>query len=93
MALYALSDASGVNYAGPITAGLAWVCGKNELEKDMVSIGDRVIWRCIYQSKMQAVVGRVYKFESHSFSQRKLRLLHECRPYELGWLLYALSGR
>jgi hypothetical protein len=23
----------------------------------------------------------------------ELRILHECRPYELGWLLYAFAGR
>lgn len=93
LALYALSEASGISYAGPISAGLEWVCGKNELERDMASLSDRVIWRCIYQSKMRAIVDRIYKLGSHSSSPGKLRVLHECRPYELGWLLYALSGR
>jgi hypothetical protein len=26
-------------------------------------------------------------------SHRHMDILHECRPYELGWLLYAFAGR
>jgi hypothetical protein len=98
MALFALMDATGIDYSGPIYSGLQWVTGTNELGRDL-SDGERnMIWRGVYRRSTLGVL----KSRALSLLEGKLpsipaagdlRVRWECRPYELGWLLYAFSGR
>lgn len=96
MALFPLAESTGRNFDEAIYRGLEWIGGANELETDMRDFRHNLIWRCIrpvpeFSMKVDVALShlRVYRNASH----RKMSILHECRPYELGWLLYAFSGR
>lgn len=96
MMLFATSEATGRDFSGAIYKGLAWISGNNELRRDFVDPKLNIVWRCIYLRPMQAYLDfalRSLKFRDRSASSRKLTVKHECRPYELGWLLYAFVGR
>lgn len=96
MALFALAESTGRSFDEAIYRGLEWIGGANELNTDMRDFTHNLIWRRIhpvpeFSMKVDVALShlRVYRNASH----RKMGILHECRPYELGWLLYAFSGR
>ena len=95
MALLALADAAGEDFAGPVGRGLEWIGGRNDLAFDMRSEADGVIWRNFYLPRterlLQQLLGAGGEVDRGSIG--KLRVNFECRPYELGWALYALCGR
>jgi hypothetical protein len=93
MALFALSDATGRDFSQAIFTGLDWIAGDNELGLDMRDPANYVIWRCFYQSKAKAYCNELLNFAGLPSSSRGLKVRYECRPYELGWLLYAFAGR
>jgi len=96
MTLLALGDALQVDFGPWIYKGLRWIHSENELGFDMEDASANVIWRSIYQptlkklwnAALNAGMGR-----EENRSGNGLRILFECRPYELGWLLYAFAGR
>jgi hypothetical protein len=90
MALLALSEADGINYESWIYKGIDWIDRKNELSVNMEDASASVIWRCIRQSKMHRVSTALFGNPKNGHPGG-LSVLHECRPYELGWLLYGLS--
>ena len=45
------------------------------------------------QQKSTSSLGRLAALVGQERTAGTLRILHECRPYELGWLLYAFAGR
>jgi hypothetical protein len=57
-----------------------------------------VIWRCIFRSRrslaryLKAGLGS-YSDTVQQDSPEGLEVKYECRPYELGWLLYAFANR
>jgi len=96
MALFPLAESTGRSFDEAIYRGLEWISGANELETDMRDFTHNLVWRRIhpvpeFSMKVDVALShlRVYRNASH----RKMGILHECRPYELGWLLYAFSGR
>jgi hypothetical protein len=97
MALFAIGEAAGVDFTGPIYKGLAWIYGHNELNFDMRETSSGVIWRSFYRrSSMRRYVEEARNFISPGFTATNvndLAILNECRPYHPGWLLYALAGR
>lgn len=97
MALFAVGEASGKDFSGPIYKGLQWIAGQNELGTDLRDQMGKIIWRCILPQRqaemyLDEVFGRL-RVPSHLHPAGPLRVLHECRPYELGWLLYAFAPR
>lgn len=100
MALLELHAAGGgEQYAEAARHGLAWIHGRNELGANMVDEGEEIILRSIrrrrpfdrlvlYERTAAALAG-----VSRDRSGRLLELNRTCRPYELGWLLEAWSGR
>jgi hypothetical protein len=50
-----------------------------------------VIWRCFYQSRLKAYSNELLNFAGLPSSSSGLKVRYECRPYELGWLLYAFA--
>jgi hypothetical protein len=90
MTLLALSEASGTNYNHWIYRGIEWIDRKNELSVNMEDESASVIWRCIRQSKVHRVSTALFGNPKDGYP-RGLSVLHECRPYELGWLLYGLA--
>jgi hypothetical protein len=95
MALFALQETTGTDFGPWIYKGLEWVAA-NELHVDMRDSAAKLIWRCIgrprWKRSLDTLFGRAVKPVSNG-SPGQFRILHECRPYELGWLLFAFAGR
>ena len=93
MMLFAASEATGRDFSGAIYKGLSWV-GNNELGRNFVEPSLGLIWRCIYLDRIGSCTDsalRFFQLRQGPVSARHLKIRHECRPYELGWLLYAFS--
>jgi hypothetical protein len=95
MMLFAAGEATGLDFGMAIYKGLAWISGKNELRRDLVNPSLGLVWRCIYLDSLDAYADaalRFLQFRSGTVDGRRLKVRYECRPYELGWLLYAFAG-
>lgn len=90
MTLLPLGKALGESFDPWIFKGLDWIDQRNELSVNMEDSSANVIWRCIRQSRLQRLSGALLGAPK-SGQPRGLSVLHECRPYELGWLLYGLA--
>jgi len=97
MALFAVGEAAGLDYGEPIYKGLDWISGNNELNRDFRDTPAGLVWRSIYRPKgWKKHWDEVREFlgvGSEQAALRDLKMLFECRPYHLGWLLYAFAGR
>lgn len=96
--LFGVGEALHTNFDSWIYKGLRWINLRNELEVDMESEKENVIWRCIQRRRRP--IGKYLKAGFGKFSDQiqvehreNLKVLQVCRPYELGWLLYAWAGR
>lgn len=92
--LLALGDATGRSFHKPILKGLSWICGANELGKDLRNPDQGFIWDSIGSSSritnyVQAALGLLNI--SYAVQGERLRIRHEVRPDHFGWLLYALA--
>jgi hypothetical protein len=96
MMLFSVMAASGEDFQSSISKGLQWIAN-NELGTDMREMTVPLVWRAIAQTKAGKWKTRfAATISPESALQRspgKLSLVSECRPYELGWMLYAFSGR
>jgi hypothetical protein len=94
MALYAVADASGHDFSKNIERGLAWL-EKNELGVNMIDDRWNVAWRCIRRPVNHGRINSTARLMGFGRdlleTPDQLSVLHECRPYELGWLLYGLA--
>lgn len=93
MALFAAQDTCNADYREQVYKGLAWIRGANELQQDLEDDFASVIWRCICPPRSKSYFGRVSVLMGQEGTPEGLSILHECRPYELGWLLYAFASR
>jgi len=95
MCLFAVEEATGQSFRPFIYKGLSWIYGANELGVDMRADREKLIWRCILpkksQSKYLEMAVSVIRPTNHGAEVGSLRVLHEQRPYEYGWLLFALA--
>jgi hypothetical protein len=95
MALLALGEETQSDFTPWIYKGLRWIQGNNELEHDMRDSSANVIWRyiyrCDYKKHLDVALALLMARADGQF-HKELAVLHECRPYELGWLLYAFAG-
>lgn len=94
MALFAVQQATGVSYRKAVYAGLEWLV-RNELGRDLREPQLGLVWRDIEVAPRwlgQVVAAREYIGVDGPVSPSRLRVNEECRPYELGWLLYAFAG-
>lgn len=98
MTLFSLGEATGCDFTPWIYRGLEWISSKNELGFNMEDDSAEVIWRCQYRTASQVKTylkaalnlgGAVKPYQA----KNDLKVLFECRPYELGWLLYAFAAR
>ena len=92
--LFAASEATGCDFSDTIYKGLAWISGNNELQRDFVEPSMGLVWRCIYLNSLDAYSDAALRFlglRSGTADARRLHVRYECRPYELGWLLYAFA--
>jgi hypothetical protein len=92
LALFALSEATGQDFSGPILRGLEWISGKNELGIDLCDFNDNLIWRSLYQGKTRTYMNEALHLLRLPGSSSGLRVRYETRPYHLGWLLYAFAA-
>jgi hypothetical protein len=97
MSLFLLGNVTGRDFGPWIYHGLEWINGRNELQFDMEDSSGTIVWRCIGRSSspFKRCLNAIFEREGHeAIGSRDLhRVLFECRPYELGWLLYAFAGR
>jgi hypothetical protein len=96
MAFLGLSAASGVDFRGPVLKGLAWLAGRNELGRSLVDPEAGVIWRGVerrgrYSQRIEEALAFAvhYRMPGNTGS---LVVRQNCRPYHLGWLLYAWAA-
>lgn len=93
MCLQVLGETTGQDYSRWIFKGVEWI-QKNELSFDMEDDDINVVWRCIAPSKATRglrVGANLLLGREDAESSDGLSVLYECRPYELGWMLYAFG--
>lgn len=96
MALFALEEASGTDYSAAVGLGSEWIRNVNALGVDMMNPAGGLVWRCIETDGRRAKLEELCQLyfgvrPRHGLSNGHIN--HECRPYELGWALYAFAGR
>lgn len=103
MVLFELLEAGGTDYRSQIVRGLRWFEGRPEVNLDLISEEHGVIWRKVGRREPGKAVRSISAITTalspgahipgldRIFPPREVD--YECRPYELGWILYAwLSG-
>lgn len=96
MMLFAASEAAGVDFSDQVFKGLDWISGNNEFSRDFIDPALSLIWRSIYLVPTDSFADaglRFLQLRRGAADARQLQVCYECRPYELGWLLYAWAGR
>jgi hypothetical protein len=103
MALLPLERAVSIVTTPAVARGVAWLFGRNELGERLVDEERGVIWRSIRRRRpLSAVVhplkaasllrlGRGLDLGARLAEPAWLEIDHECRPYHLGFCLYALA--
>lgn len=95
MGFFALEEASGQSFTEAIYKGLRWIYGANELGADMRDSAHNLIWRCLRpensRTKYRDMALSLIRPPKEDAPVGPLAILHEDRPYELGWLLYAFA--
>ena len=99
MALFAVKEACGVDYRGPIQRGLAWLTAPPETERLLIDSDAGLIWRKVARSEPAKLSRGVQALASYIHPAMRIggldrifkpgKIDYECRPYHLGWLLYA----
>ena len=62
----------------------------------VIDAKNNVIWRCLQQNKYKMYLQKIKSFllkPNDNRNQKKLVINRQCRPYHLGWLLYAFSDK
>lgn len=93
MALLAAGRAGGRDFSKEIDRSLDWIAGANELGRDLIDRDRKLVWRSFYQNRFRQYLGEaagVLKLERF-IGPGRLKVLYECRPYHLGWALYAFA--
>lgn len=99
MVLFDLAEAGGADHADRIALGLRWLLTHPEVEEELVATDLGVVWRKVGRrerakaSRVAASLTTAVRPGSQLPGLDRLlpptRIDHECRPYELGWLLHA----
>ena len=102
MAIFALRDAGGTDHGEACYHGLRWLQKPWEVPESLIDSGESLIWRKVARREpaklvrgMQAWVSRLHAGFRIPACDRLFPptfVDYECRPYHLGWLLYAWSG-
>ena len=102
MALLGLHEAGGADHRAEIERGLAWLHGAPELAgQSLIDERAGMIWRKVARREPRKLVRRAQAVASYLHPKLRLPGMDflfppgviddECRPYHLGWLLYAWS--
>jgi hypothetical protein len=102
MALLDLAEAGGACDVGAICRGLVWLAGPPETAENLICDDPPVIWRKVARHDPRKAARGLRAASTRFRAGARLPWLdlvfrpgavdHECRPYELGWLLYAWSA-
>jgi hypothetical protein len=103
MALFDLYEAGGADHRQAITSGLSWLTSHPEVNEALLDEASGVIWRKVGRREPRKAVRSIRSLSTAVSPTLRIRPLdklfpptvvdYECRPYELGWLLYAwLAG-
>jgi hypothetical protein len=103
MVLRELADAGGDDHTDAVTLGLDWLDTHPEVLDELISERRAQVWRKVGRHepakaarKLQAVTSSVrpgWRVPGLDAVLPPNRIDHECRPYELGWLIYAWGAR
>lgn len=99
MALFDLRDAGGADHTREIALGVTWLDTHPEVVEELISQRWGLIWRKVGRREPRKAVRAAQAVVSMRRPGARLGGLdrvfppavvdYECRPYELGWLLYA----
>jgi hypothetical protein len=97
MVLLDVGERLGVEFQEPVERSLQWVFGSNEIGTSMIDRELEVIWRGLGRKGIRRYILQASRLLHYglSSSARLLNafpgtaIIYECRPYHLGWLLYA----
>jgi hypothetical protein len=102
MALHELREAGGDDHDAATALGLRWLETHPEVIDELISERLNVIWRKVGRHEQRKVVRRMAALTTARIPGLHLPLIdrvwppgridYECRPYELGWLLYAWAA-
>ncbi|MBN1345166.1 MAG: sugar transferase [Phycisphaerae bacterium] len=102
MALFDLRAACGIDYRREVERGLSWVFRAPEVDGSLIDWDADVIWRKVarrewgkWSRTAQAFGSRIHpsvRIPGLDLFAPPGRIDRECRPYHLGWLLYAWAG-
>ena len=97
MALMDLAEAGGTSYLQAITRGLQWLASPPETDENLIPGEPPITWRKVARKDPRKVVRGLRAVSTRIHPEWHLSLVdrvappgvvdHECRPYELGWLL------
>jgi len=103
MALFDLADAGGTDHTAAVVSGLHWLDAHPEVLEDLVSTRHNLVWRKVGRREPRKAARQVAAVTTSLVPGVRVPGLdtvlppvvvdHECRPYELGWLLYAWLAR
>ncbi len=95
LALFALGENLGTDYGPWILRGLNWISGENEVKQNLRETSAGVIWRSVFRKPSERyweeAIG-LLGFGGNDKPPSDLAIRFECRPYHLGWLLYAFAN-
>jgi hypothetical protein len=99
MALLELWEAGGVDHRPAVERGLHWLLRRPETDGDLIADELGVVWRKVGRREPSKLVRKARSAASAAGPGLRLPWLdvvfparqveRECRPFELGWLLYA----
>ncbi|WP_199824761.1 hypothetical protein [Cellulomonas timonensis] len=99
MALLDLREAGGDDHLASVERGLDWLDAHPEVLEDLVSERHALVWRKVGRRELAKAMRKIAAATTAVAPRLRLpglaRLMppsvvdHECRPYELGWLVYA----
>jgi hypothetical protein len=99
MTLLDFADAGGQRHLEAICRGLRWLASPSETSEDLILDEPGVIWRKVARADHRKMVRGLRAASTRLRPGMRLSWLdrvfppgavdHECRPYELGWLLLA----
>ena len=99
MALLELAEAGGPDHRAAVAAGLGWLVEPAESREQLIVDDCGVVWRKVGRHEPRKMVRKLRSAVSATDPARRAAWLdrvfppgtvdRECRPFELGWLLYA----
>jgi hypothetical protein len=103
MALFDLYEAGGTDCRAAVASGVSWLATHPEVGEALIDERSGVVWRKVGRREPRKAVRSIRSVSTSLSPALRVKALdrvfpptvidYECRPYELGWMLYAwLAG-